>query len=54
MTTAVQSHLSAVPAQPLGPVVLNCISGGERSGLLALSVAQLLATRLERPALISE
>lgn len=56
---AIRQHLlvdssSDTATDAFGPVILNCISGAERSGLLALAVATLLATRLERPALISE
>lgn len=37
----------------IGPVVLNCISGAERSGMLALAIATVLATCAKRPTLIS-
>lgn len=36
-----------------GPIILNCISGSERSGIVALSVATLTATNSKRPILIS-
>lgn len=37
----------------IGPVVLNCISGADRSGMLALAIAAVLATCAKRPTLIS-
>lgn len=37
----------------IGPVILNCISGADRSGMLALAVAAVLATCAKRPILIS-
>lgn len=54
--TAIRQQLLAdsEPHAVFGPVILNCISGAERSGLLALAMATQLATRLERPTLISE
>lgn len=37
-----------------GPVILNCISGADRSGMLALAIAAVLATSAKRPTLISK
>lgn len=36
-----------------GPLILNCISGSERSGVVALAIAALTATNAKRPILIS-
>lgn len=38
----------------IGPVILNCISGADRSGMLALGIAAVLATCAKRPTLISK
>lgn len=37
-----------------GPLILNCISGSERSGVVALAIAALTATNSKRPILISK
>ena len=37
-----------------GPVILNCISGSERSGVVALAITSLFATHCKRPTLISK
>lgn len=37
----------------VGPVLINCVSGSERSGVLALAMACILATASRRPLLIS-
>ncbi|XP_037046080.1 tyrosine-protein phosphatase non-receptor type 23 isoform X2 [Bradysia coprophila] len=36
-----------------GPLILNCISGSERSGVVALAIAALTATNSKRPILIN-
>lgn len=41
-------------SQHIGPVILNCISGSERSGLVALAIAAVLASNSKRPSLISK
>lgn len=35
-----------------GPLILNCISGSDRSGVVALAIAALTATNSKRPILI--
>lgn len=38
----------------IGPIILNCLSGSERSGQLAIAVAAISATSCLSPILISK
>lgn len=40
--------------QPHSPIVLNCISGAERSGLVSLGITTVFATQMRKPTLLSE
>lgn len=36
-----------------GPVIINCLTGGERSGIVTVGIITILGTQTRRPALIS-
>lgn len=40
--------------QQIGPIILNCVSGSERSGIATLAIATILATNSRRPILLSK
>lgn len=35
------------------PLIINCLTGSERSGLVSVAICAILATQQERPLLIS-
>lgn len=36
------------------PLIINCLTGSERSGLVAVAICTILATQQQRPLLISK
>lgn len=40
--------------QPLKPLIVNCLNGSDRSSLLAVAIAAILATQTKKPVLISK
>lgn len=53
---ALQTHQERCQAAnaPTSPIVLNCLTGSERSELLTIGVCALMGTQAKRPILISE